>query len=114
MPIVTLALRKQAALVVQLADEDIRADRKTGTIFVVFISEVENPSNISVIIGGERFVAKPLSSTHFEVTMPKQKRSKKDVFAEVYDGEDLVGNLTFEIKGKFGGAEKNEFDELTL
>jgi len=113
-PIVTLALRKQAALVVQLADEDIRADRKTGTIFVVFISEVENPSNISVIIGGERFVAKPLSSTHFEVTMPKQKRSKKDVFAEVYDGEDLVGNLTFEIKGKFGGAEKNEFDELTL
>lgn len=113
-PLITLKLRNQTALVVQLVDEDIRADRKAGTTFVVFISEVEHPNNVSVVIGGERYLAKRLNATHFEVTMPQQKRSKKDIRAEVFDGDDLIGNLAFDIKGKFGGADKKEFDELTL
>lgn len=113
-PVITLTLRKQTSLVVQLADKDVRADRKTGTTFVLFISEVEHPYNISVIIDGERYQAKHLDATHYEVNMPSQKRSKKDVRADVYDGDDLVGNITFEIKGKFGGADKKEFDDLTL
>ena len=113
-PIITLTLRKQTALVVQLVDKEVKADRKTGTAFVLYISEVEHPCNVSVIIGGETYQAKRLDATHYEINMPSQKRSRKDVSADVFDGDDLVGNLTFDIKGKFGGADKKEFDDLTL
>ena len=86
-PVITLTLRKQSAMVVQLADpENIRADRKKGTTFVLYISEVENANNVSVIIAGDRYAAQPQDATHFVISMPSQKRSKKNVLAEVYDG----------------------------
>lgn len=112
-PVITLTLRKQSAMVVQLADpENIRADRKKGTTFVLYISEVENANNVSVIIAGDRYAAQPQDATHFVISMPSQKRSKKNVLAEVYDGNDLIGNIAFEIKGKFGSADKKDFDDL--
>ena len=112
-PVITLTLRKQTDLIIELINKhNIRADRKVGTEFTLYISETEHPNNISILIGDDRFMAVRKDATHYQVTMPKQKRSRKQVSAEIFDGDDLIGNITFDIKGKFGEADKKDFDDF--
>lgn len=112
-PVITLTLRKQTDLLVKLIDKDsIRADRNKGTEFTIYISEVENEDKVSVVVGTKRYPAVRKDSTHYAVVMEQQKRSKRNVSAAVYDGDDLIGNIDFDIKGKFGSSEKSDFDDL--
>lgn len=112
-PVITLTLRKQSTLDIRIVNEaDIRADRKIGTQIVLYISGIENPNNVSVVIDSERYLAVRNDSTHFTVILSQQRRSKKNVSAAIYDGDDLIGNVTFDIKGKFDSAEKKVFDDL--
>lgn len=112
-PIITLTLRKQATSEIKIVNqEDIKADRKNGTTIMLYISGVENPDNVRIVIGSERYSAVCKDSTHFTVVLSQQRRSKKNVSAAIYDGDDLIGNITFDIKGKFDSAEKKDFDNL--
>ena len=79
---------------------------------MLYISGIENPNNVSVVIDSERYLAVRNDSTNFTVILSQQRRSKKNVSAAIYDGDDLIGNVTFDIKGKFDSAEKKVFDDL--
>lgn len=112
-PVITLTLRQNAVSEIIVVDPDnIRSDRKTGTAFVLYITGVEHLHNVTVIIDNETYKATPQDTTHFAVSMPNQKRSKKNIQAAVYDGEDLIGSVAFDIKGKFGDADKKDFDDF--
>lgn len=112
-PIITLTLRKQTVSYIKLVNEnEIRADRKNGTTLLLYITGIENPDNVSVVIDSERYNAIREDQTHYNVVLQQQRRSKKNVSAAIFDGDDLIGNIAFDIKGKFGSADKKEFADL--
>ncbi len=111
-PIITLSLKKQQDLVIQLLDADsIYCDRRTGTTIHLYISDVENVKNVSVVIGENRYIATGSDKTHYDVQLVDMRRAKKNTAAAVYDGDDLIGNICFDIKGKTAVI-SNDFDDL--
>lgn len=111
-PIITLSLKKQEDLVIRLLDADsIYCDRRTGTTIHLYISDVENVKNVSIVIGENRYIAIGSDKTHYDVQLVDMRRAKKNTAAAVYDGDDLIGNIYFDIKGKTA-AISNDFDDL--
>lgn len=111
-PIITLTLRKQSDLVIKLLGEDkIYADRHAGTEITLYISDVENTENVSIIIGENRYCAVCKDSTHFIVALEDIKRAKCNISASIFDGDDLIGNIKFDIKSKTATV-KSDFDDL--
>ena len=111
-PIITLTLRKQTSLVLKvLRKNEIYADRHDGTEIMLYISEVENTQNVSIVIETNRYKAVKKDAKHYMVQMKDIRRSKKDVSAAVFDGDDLLGVINFSIRGKTATV-KNDFDDL--
>lgn len=111
-PVITLTLRKQTPLELKvLRENEIYADRYEGTEFMLYISEVENTQNVSVVVEMNRYAAVKNDATHYTIQMKDIRRSKKDVSATVFDGDDLLGVINFSIKGKTAII-KNDFDDL--
>lgn len=111
-PIITLKLKNQSDLVITVEKPDtITADRNNGTEFIIYISDVENSANISVVIGDKRYNATSIDSTHYSISMPDVKRAKKKISASIYDGDDRIGNVEFDVKGKIASVD-SEFDDL--
>ncbi len=112
-PVITLKLKKQSDLVVikVIKPDSIYADRHDGTSINLYISDVETSENVSIVIGDKRYKAICKDATHFAVDMPDIKRAKKDISANVFDGDDLVGNVRFNVKGKMA-AVVSDFDDL--
>lgn len=111
-PVVSLTLRRQTDIVIKLLNSDeIYADRHAGTVLNMYISDVENTNKISITIGTNRYIAKQVDSTHYTIVLADVKRSKKGNMASVYDGDDLIGSVTFDIKGKTAIV-KSDFDDL--
>lgn len=111
-PIITLSLKKHTELVIQLIEPDeVYCDRHAGTTIHLYISDVEHSQNVSVLIGEKRYVATCIDKTHYDVLMADVKRAKKNISASVYDGDDVIGTVTFDIKGKMA-AVNNDFDDL--
>lgn len=111
-PVITLKLKKQSDQIIQLLNPDsIQSDRHAGTTINMYISDVEHSGNVSVVISDKHYPAICKDATHFSVVLDDFKRAKKDIIASVYDGEDLIGNVSFEIKGRTATV-KNDFDDL--
>lgn len=114
-PIITLKLKKQDAVDIRVLNGDnIQADRKKGTTVQIYISDVDNPKNISVVIGSSKYKAVGDDSTHYTVLLEDIKRSKT-CKADIYDGDNLLGNVEFKIKGKSGNVDSgfdSEFDDF--
>lgn len=111
-PVITLTLRKQTSLVLKVLQEnEIYADRHDGTEIMLYISEVENTQNVSIVIETNRYKAVKKDAKHYTVQLKDIRRSKKDVSAEVFDGDDLLGVINFSIRGKTATV-KNDFDDL--
>lgn len=114
-PVITLTLRKQNISSISIVNKDsIRADKKTGTTIVLYINGIENPKDVSVVIKNERYTAVRTDPTHYSVVLSQLRRSQKNVSAAVYDGNDLIGDISFDVKGKFGSAENKEFGDFEL
>lgn len=108
-PIITLKLKKQTAVDIRVLNGDnIQADRKKGTTVQIYISDVDNPQNISIVIGNTKYKAIGDDSAHYTVLLEDIKRSKT-CKADVYDGDNLLGNVEFKIKGKSGNVD-SKFD----
>lgn len=108
-PIITLKLKRQVEVKIKLLNaENLQADRKQGTTVLLYISDVENTSHISLVVNGNKYLASCDDSTHYTIKLTDIKRSKK-CSADVYDGDDLIGNLKLDIKGKSGNVD-TEFD----
>lgn len=114
-PIITLKLKKQDVVDIRVLNSDnIQADRKKGTTIQIYISDVDNPKNISIIIGDVKYKAIGDDSTHYTVLLEDIKRSKT-CKADVYDGDNLLGSVEFKIKGKSGNVDSgfdSEFDDF--
>lgn len=111
-PVITLTLKKQSDLVIKVLDADkIQSDRHMGTAIKLYISDVEHIYNVHLVIGDKTYRAECQDATHYSVLLDDYRRAKKNVSAEVYDGEDLIGSINFEIKGRTATV-KNDFDDL--
>ncbi|MDO4394310.1 MAG: BREX-4 system phosphatase PglZ [Bacillota bacterium] len=111
-PIITLSLKKQCDLIIKLINADaVYCDRRLGTTIQLYISDADNTQSISVVIDEKRYAAKGSDKTHYEVNLYDMRRAKKNISAAVYDGDDLIGTVHFDIKGKMATV-SNDFDDL--
>lgn len=111
-PVITLTLKKQSNQVIKLLNPDsIHSDRHAGTTINLYISDIEHSGNVSIVIADKSYPAICNDATHYSVLLDDHKRSKKNVSAAIYDGEDLIGNIVFEIKGRTATV-NNDFDDL--
>ena len=101
-PIITLTLKKQSSVQVKiLHPDDITADRHSGVTLDLYISEVSLPYKVVIIIEDKHYVGKSEDNSHYSFALEDIKRARtKPYEAEVFDGEDLIGNITFKVKGK--------------
>lgn len=111
-PVIALSLKKQNDLVIKLLNaESVYCDRHLGTTIQLYISDVENTGNVSVVIDEKRYSAMSSDTTHYVVPLHDIKRAKKNVSANIYDGDDLIGTVQFDVKGKMATV-NNDFDDL--
>ena len=111
-PIITLSLKKQCDLIIELLNADeVYCDRRLRTTIQLYISDADNTQSISVVIDEKRYAAKGSDKTHYEVNLYDMRRAKKNVSAAIYDGDDLIGTVHFDIKGKMATV-NNDFDDL--
>lgn len=111
-PVITLTLKKQSDQIIKLLDPDsIQSDRHAGTTINLYISDVEHSGDVRIVIADKSYAATSKDATHYSVLLDDYKRAKKNVSASIYDGEDPIGNINFEIKGRTATV-KNDFDDL--
>ena len=110
-PIVTLTLKKAVNVIVKVMHpEDIKPDRHTGIVLSLYISDVDAPDNVKLVIGDKEYQGEKVDETHFSFKVKDIKRSRKEPYtAEIYDASDLIGNISFSVKGKTGSLNE-DFD----
>jgi len=110
-PIITLTLKKQTGVkIMVLHPDNIVADRHSGVTLSLYISDVESPNNVSLTIEDKLYKGTSEDGTHFTFSIVDIKRSKsKPYIGEVFDGEDLLGSISFKVKGKTATI-KSDFD----
>lgn len=110
-PVITLTLKRQTGIIIKVMKPDnIVVDRHTGVMLGVYISDVDNKNNISIVLNGKRYVGTVSDGTHFNFALDDIRRAKK-YNADVYDGADLIGIIDFTVKGKTGTV-NSDFDDL--
>lgn len=106
-PIIELSL-KDRIISVQQVHETVTVDYRTGMeVQLFFNSPVQD---VSVVLSGKYYIAVQLDSNHFTVKLLDIKRAG-EYPAEVYAGDDLVGEILIKAQGKSGKV-NDAFDEL--
>lgn len=110
-PVITLTLKKQTGIQIKvLRPDDITADRHDGVSLQLYISDVESLSETRIVVEDKTYSGKPIDSNHFVFHLKDIKRARtKPYSAEVFDGDDLIGNVSFKVKGKTATV-KDDFD----
>lgn len=110
-PVITLTLKKQTGnQITVLHPDDIIADRRDGVTLNLYVSDVELPDNISLVIEDKRYQGKSEDGAHYTFVLKDIKRAKtKPYTADVFDGSDLIGGVFFKVKGKTATV-KDDFD----
>ena len=110
---ITLTLRKQGSIKIEVVNKDkIFADRRNGVLLPVYISDVNNCNNIRIVIEEREYLGKTIDSTHYEFCLNDIKRAKKEPYqAAVFDGNDLIGNISFKVNSKTGSV-NDDFDDF--
>lgn len=110
-PVITLTLKKQAGVqITVMHPNDIFVDRHSGVSISLYISDVESVDKVSIIVEDKTYTGKTDDGTHFEFALTDIKRARsKPYVAEVYDGSDLIGSVSFKVKGK-AATVKDDFD----
>lgn len=110
-PVITLSLKRSLEVDIRIMNADkLTADRHDGTYVEFYISYVEQKENISVVIDGAKYKAICKNETYYAVWLTDIKRQKK-CEAELFDGNDLIGTLDLEIKGKTATI-NSDFDDM--
>ncbi|KQC03545.1 MAG: hypothetical protein APR53_04965 [Methanoculleus sp. SDB] len=106
-PIIELSLR-DGSVTVKLVDEVVTVDFRTGTeINLFFNSPVQG---VSVVLNGKPNSASQIDENHYSVKLPDTKRAG-EYPAEVYAGDNLIGNIMIKAQGKSGKV-NDAFDDL--
>ncbi len=101
-PVITLTLKKQTSVQIKVQNADnITVDRRNGVCISLYISDIIATDNVSIAIGDKKYQGTADDSTHFSFIVKDIKRARSTPYsADVYDGEDLIGNIEFVVKGK--------------
>ncbi len=110
-PVITLTLKKQTGVQIAVIHPDeITADRHDGVTLNLYISDVESPDNISLVIDDRSYQGKSDDGTHYTFGIKDIKRAKtKPYTADVFEKSDLIGRVSFKVKGKTATV-KDDFD----
>ena len=65
---------------------------------------------MAVVINNKRYSALALDNNHYKVVLPDTKRAG-NYPADVYMGDDLIGNIVIKAQGKSGKV-NDDFDDL--
>ncbi len=106
-PIIELTL-KDSNMVVELAEEFVTVDFRTGTEITLFVNSPVK--DMSLVLSGKRYLACMLDGNHYKVALPDTKRAG-EYHADVYSGDDLIGKILIKAQGKSGKANE-AFDGL--
>lgn len=110
-PIITLKLKTDAVIDIRVINEyTLIADRHKGTSVELYVSDVENQNNVSVVIEGIKYKAVVKDKKHYTIVATEIKR-QRECSAEVFDGNSLIGKVELKIKGRTASVNA-EFDEL--
>ena len=113
-PIITLTLKRQSGVQVKvLHPDDITVDRHIGVTLDLYISEVSSPDKVSLIIEENRYFGKSEDKSHYSFELDNIKRARITPYtADVFDGEDLIGSISFKVRGKAAKLNDDfDFDE---
>lgn len=101
-PVITLTLKRQAGVqITVIRPDDIVADRHDGVKLELYISDVDMPNCVSIEIEDKRYVGQSNDDTHFTFSLKDIRRAKaKPYTGVIFDGEDLLGSVSFKVKGK--------------
>lgn len=110
-PVITLTLKKQAGVQITIIHpDDIVADRHDGVTLNLYISDVESPNNISLVIEDKSYQGIPVDETHYTFGLRNIMRAKaKPYVADVFDGSDLIGSVSFKVRSK-AAIVRDDFD----
>lgn len=101
-PVITLTLKKQLGIQIKVMNpDDITADRHNGVVLAIYISDVGDPSRVKLIIDNRPYSGKTEDGLHFTFELKDIKRARTVPYtADVFDSDDLIGNISFKVKGK--------------
>lgn len=101
-PVITLTLKKQAGVqITVIRPDEITADRHDGVTLNLYISDVEFPDNIRLVIENKPYQGISEDGTHYTFGLKDIKRAKTTPYtADVFDGSDLIGSISFKVRGK--------------
>ena len=110
-PVITLTLKKQAGVQITVMNpDDIIADRHNGVTLTLYISDVESPNDVRIVIDEKQYKGKTTNGTHFVFELCDIKRAKTKPFsADIFDASDLIGTVSFKVRGKTAII-KDDFD----
>lgn len=110
-PVITLTLKKQVGVQIKVIHPDnIIADRHDGVTLNLYISDVESTGNVNLVIADKLYQGKSEDGLHYIFELKDIKRAKtKPYTADVFDGADLIGSVSFKVRGKTATV-KDDFD----
>lgn len=110
-PVITLTLKKQTSVQINVMHpDDITADRREGVTLCLYISDVDSKDDISLIIEDKRYNGTSDDGTHYTFALKDIKRAKQKPYAaDIFDGSDLIGSISFKVKGK-AATIRDDFD----
>jgi hypothetical protein len=106
-PIIELTLR-DGSVTVQLIEDIITVDYRTGTEINLFINT--SVVDISIILNDKRYKGIKTSDNHYKIALPDITRAG-EYPADVYAGDNLIGSIHIKAKGKSGNVD-SDFDEM--
>ena len=106
-PVIELSLKAES-VTVKLVDETVTVDFRTGTEIKLFLNSPMQ--DVSVILNGKSYLATKMDINHYSVKLPDIKRAG-GYQADVYAGDNLIGNIMIKAQGKSGKI-NDAFDDL--
>jgi hypothetical protein len=104
-PVIELTL-KNANIVVSIVEASVIVDFRHGTSITLFSNTTLK--DVSVVLNGQRYAAVQIDGNHYYINLPDTKRAG-EYPAEVYAGDDFVGNVLIKAQGKSGKV-NDDFD----
>ena len=110
-PVITLTLRKQTGVqITVMHPDDITVDRHDGVALNLYISDIDCQDNVILVIEDKQYKGSSDDGTHYTFELNDIKRAKtKPYTADIFDGSDLIGGISFKVKGKTATV-KDDFD----
>ncbi len=108
-PVITFTLKNQTDIkIVVTNDGSIVIDKVNGTRIDLYVSDALD-GKLNIVCNESRVYAQQVDSKHYFALIDVKRA--KEYSADVYDDDNLIGNIKFTVKGKTG-SKNNDFDDL--